>query len=122
MCVQAARPRRARAFRADTRRGLGLTCCRGCPVTEEPGPAARDDLEVRALGGRWQVLGSAGQECIEVLEPRDLEEEHISEQVKRPLTPPPPAHKHVNPVGVTLGGMRRRKNHRLAKDNRAKCP
>lgn len=42
-------------------------CCCGRPVTEEPGLAAWDDLEVQALRGRWEVLGSAGQECIEVL-------------------------------------------------------
>lgn len=45
----------------------GLTCCCGRPVTEEPGLAAWNDLEVQALRGRWEVLGSAGQECIEVL-------------------------------------------------------
>lgn len=50
----------------------GLTCRCSCLITEELGPAAWDDLEVRALWGLWQVLGSSSQECIEVLQPRDL--------------------------------------------------
>lgn len=49
-------------------------CCCGCLVTEEPDLAAWDDLEICALRGLWQVLGSSNQECIEVLQPRDLED------------------------------------------------
>lgn len=53
---------------------MALTCCCGDPVTKEPGLAPWDDLEVRVLRGRWQVLGSRGQECVEVLQPCDLED------------------------------------------------
>lgn len=53
---------------------VALTCCRGHPVTEESGLAPWDDLEVRVLRGRWHVLGSRGQECVEVLQPCDLED------------------------------------------------
>lgn len=50
----------------------GLTCGCGCLVTKEPGLAAWDGLEVRVLRGLRHGLGSGGQECIEVLQPRDL--------------------------------------------------
>lgn len=70
MHAQQQGPRRVNTQNAASR----LTCCCGCPVTEEPGLAAWDDLEVQVLRGRWQVLRSAGQESIEVLQPRDLED------------------------------------------------
>lgn len=53
--------------------------CRGL-ATEEPGLAARDHLEASVLGGRWQALGSGGQECIEVLQPCDLEERGVTQR------------------------------------------
>lgn len=46
-------------------------CCCGSLVTEEPGLAAWDGLEVCVLRGLRQGLGSGGQECIEVLQPCD---------------------------------------------------
>lgn len=58
---------------------VGLTCCHGGLVTEEPGLAAWDDLEVCVLRGLWQVLGPSSQECIEVLQPRDLQDRKHSQ-------------------------------------------
>lgn len=52
---------------------MWLTCCCRCLVSEQSGLAARDDLEARVLRGLGQALGSGSQECIEVLQPRDLE-------------------------------------------------
>lgn len=54
-------------------------CCCGSLVTEEPGLAAWDGLEVCVLRGLRQGLGSGGQECIEVLQPCDLDELQVRE-------------------------------------------
>lgn len=77
VCDASGRDREGRATSGSTQRDMarwGLTCCRGHPVTEQPGLAPWDHLEVRVLRGRWQVLGSCGQECVEVLQPCDLED------------------------------------------------
>lgn len=57
---------------------LGPCCCR-CLVSEQSGLAARDDLEARVLRGLGQALGSGSQECIEVLQPRDLNQLQVRE-------------------------------------------
>lgn len=63
---------------------MGLTCCCGSLVTEEPGLAAWDGLEVCVLRGLRQGLGSGGQECIEVLQPCDLEDGQVALQLVQP--------------------------------------
>lgn len=54
-------------------------CGFGCPVAEEPRLAALDNLETRVLRGLRQVLGLSSQECVEVLQLRDLDELQVGE-------------------------------------------
>lgn len=79
MCQQQG-PARASDLRADA--WVQLTSGFGCPVAEEPGLAALDNLETRVLWGLRQVLGLGSQECVEVLQLRDLENRQCYGQVQ----------------------------------------
>lgn len=69
-------PQHCRMFR------VGLTCCLSGLITKEPGLAAWDGVELSIIWGRRQALGSGSQECIKVLQPRDLENREITQQVQ----------------------------------------
>ena len=68
-------PQHCRMFR------VGLTCCLSGLITKEPGLAAWDGVELSILWGWRQALGSGSQECIKVLQPCDLENREITQQV-----------------------------------------
>jgi hypothetical protein len=61
---------------------MELTSCCSRLVTEEPGLAARDGLEVSILRGWRQALSSGSQECIEVLQPCNLKGRGVTQQVR----------------------------------------
>lgn len=61
---------------------MGLTCCLSGLITKEPGLAAWDGVELSIIWGRRQALGSGSQECIKVLQPCDLENREMTQQVQ----------------------------------------
>lgn len=83
-CVPATRNNNGKRLPSDFRTDVWewLTCGFGCPVAEEPRLAALDNLETRVLRGLRQVLGLSSQECVEVLQLRDLENRQCYGQVQ----------------------------------------
>lgn len=68
------------AFHRDAGPAVAGPCRCGGLLTKEPGLAAWHNLQVGVLRGLWQVLGSGSQECVEVLQPRNLDELQVRER------------------------------------------